>query len=218
VAEALVHDGWEVSVTGWPDVVAPPGARELAAEDLADPAAPARLLDAAGPVHAIVLAHAHSDAGGLLETSADQIDRHLAVNVRGSALLLAEFTRRFDGDDGRIVVFTSNPPLVGEVAYAASKGAVEWLALAAAAELAPRGIAVNAVDPGPTDNGWMSAALRRRLLAESPSGRLSRPPDAAALVCFLCSDAGGWIRGQVLRSDGGWSTLRTGRRGGNVTE
>jgi 3-oxoacyl-[acyl-carrier protein] reductase len=117
--------------------------------------------------------------------------------------------------EGGIVVYTSRPPLAGEVAYAASKGALEWLVLSLGAELAPHGIAVNAVDPGPTDTGWLdqSPELRERLLKEHPLGRLGRPEDSASLVAFLGFARGGWVNGQVLACDGGFGTLRTGRRG-----
>lgn len=230
VARALGRDGWTLTLAGW----TPHDEREsfssepadLAAElgaawhedDLADPAAPARLLDAAeaatGPVTALVCCHTHSEVGGLLEASADQIDRHLAVNVRGTLLLIAEFATRFRGKagSGRVVTFSSGLPLAGEIAYAASKGGVEWLTISAAAELAERGITVNAIDPGPTETGWISPELRERLLAEAPLGRLGRPEDSAELVAFLCSDRGGFITGQVLRCDGGWSGVRTTRR------
>src|SRR6266545_1135413 len=114
---------------------------------------------------------------------------------------------------GRIFNFTSAPPLAGELAYAASKGALEWVTLSAAAELAPRGITVNAVDPGPTDTGWMSREVRERIESEMPLGRLGRPQDSAALVAFLCSSEGGWITGQVIHCDGGWSSARTLRFG-----
>ncbi len=111
------------------------------------------------------------------------------------------------------MTYTSGLPLTGELSYAASKGGLEWLTVSAAAELAPRGIAVNAIDPGPTETGWISPELRTLLLAEAPLGRLGRPEDSAELVAFLCSERGGWITGQVIHCDGGWSTLRTLRRG-----
>jgi 3-oxoacyl-[acyl-carrier protein] reductase len=239
IALALARDGWEVATTGFRryDATEPWGSapeeaeaivgelRSLGAragfheDDLADPSAASRVLGAAegavGPVTALVNNHAHSESGGLLETTAEQLDRHWQVNARATALLMAEFARRFRGESGtgRIVNLTSGLPLAGELAYAASKGALEWLTTSAAAELAPLGITANAIDPGPTDTGWMSAELAERIRAESPLGRLGRPEDAAQLVAFLCSPGGGWLTGQVLRCDGGWSTLRTPRRG-----
>lgn len=231
MAGALARDGWTLALTGFPPHDAREGwssepedlATELGApwreEDLGDPSAPARALDAAeaavGPLTALVNVHAHSETGGLLDATSEQLDRHWAVNARGTALLCAEFARRFRGEpgSGRIVSFTSAPPLAGEVAYASSKGALEWLTLSAAAELASRGITVNAIDPGPTDTGWMSPELRKRIEAEMPLGRLGRPEDSAALAAFLCSPAGGWITGQILHCDGGWSTVRTLRFG-----
>jgi 3-oxoacyl-[acyl-carrier protein] reductase len=239
VARALTADGWNVAATGWRayDATEPWGSRredahEIVAElrehgvttafyedDVGDPDAPARVFDAAeqavGPVDALVAAHAHSHAGGLLETSLEEWDRHVDVNARATFLLCGEFGRRFSGEPGtgRIVAFTSAPPLAGEIAYAASKGAIEWLVLSAGAELAPRGITVNAVDPGPTDTGWLGRELYEAMREASPLGRLGRPEDSAALVAFLCSPAGGWINGQVLHCDGGWSTLRTLRSG-----
>jgi len=179
-------------------------------DDLADPAAPARILDAAertiGPVRALVACHAHSETGGLMETDPEQLDRHLGVNVRGTLLLAQELVRRLDGP-GRIVVFTSGPPLTGEIAYAASKGALEWAVLSAAVELGPRGVTVNAIDPGPTDTGWMDDGLREAVARATPLGGAGRPGDTAALVTFLCSDAAARVTGQVIHADGGFSLL-----------
>jgi 3-oxoacyl-[acyl-carrier protein] reductase len=137
------------------------------------------------------------------------------VNARGTALLMAEFARRFRGEagSGRIVTFSSGLPLNGELAYAASKGAVEWLTISAAVELGPRGITANAIDPGPTDTGWLSPELADAVASATPLGRVGRSEDAAALVAFLCSADGGWITGRVLRSDGGFSLVGTPRRG-----
>jgi 3-oxoacyl-[acyl-carrier protein] reductase len=159
--------------------------------------------------------HAHSEVGGLLDTTAEQIDRHLVVNARATLLLAAEFARRFRGEpgSGRIVNFSSGLPLTGEIAYAASKGAVEWLTVSAAVELGPRGITVNAIDPGPTDTGWLSPELRAAVEGATPLGRIGRPEDAAATVAFLCSAEAAWITGQVLRSDGGFSWVGVSREG-----
>jgi 3-oxoacyl-[acyl-carrier protein] reductase len=235
VARALRSEGWALALTGYPPHDADEGwesaPEELAAElgaawhedDLADLGAASRILDAAeeavGPLTALVNAHAHSETGGLLEASPEQLNRHWAVNARGAALLSAEFARRFprEAGAGRIVNFTSGLPLAGEIAYAASKGAIEWLTVSAAAELAASGISVNAVDPGPTDTGWMPPELRQRIESEMPLGRLGRPEDSAALVAFLCSPSGGWVTGQVIHCDGGWSSARTLRVGRQPT-
>jgi 3-oxoacyl-[acyl-carrier protein] reductase len=76
-----------------------------------------------------------------------------------------------------------------------------------AGELAPRGITVNAINPGPTDTGWMTPQLSQKLAQASPIGRVSTPVDAANLVAFLLSDEGGFINAQTLNSDGGFSEV-----------
>ena len=206
VVATLERDGWQVSGTDVDDA------------DLADPDAPARIFDELGPTTALVTCHACSERGGLLETDAAQLDRHLAVNTRATVLLMAELARRFDGQPGtgRIVNFTSNLPLAGEIAYAASKGAIDWATVVAAVELAPLGITVNAVDPGPTDTGWMTPELKELAATVSLLGRVGEPEDAAELVAFLCSPAAGWITGQVIRSDGGSGWRRLVRRGAEL--
>lgn len=233
VVRALARDGWTVAGTGYrpydateswgSDPGAPAQLRTegvLAAwheDDLSDPGAPRRVLDAAeqavGPLTALVNVHVRSGEGGVLDTSADEFDRHMAVNARSVLLLSAEFARRFHGDpgSGRIVNFTSSA-LHGEVAYGASKAAVEAVTVAAAIDLAPA-ITVNAVEPGPTDTGWMTPELSERIRSASPLGRVGLPQDAAELVAFLCSERGAWITGEIIYSDGGFGLRQTIRRG-----
>jgi 3-oxoacyl-[acyl-carrier protein] reductase len=233
VARALARDGWTVAGTGYRpyDATESWGAQadapaQLRAEgvlaawhedDLADPAASARVLGAAeeavGPLTALVNVHVRSGEGGVLETSAEEFDLHMAVNARSVLLLSAEFARRFRGaaGTGRIVNFTSSA-LFGEVAYGVSKAALEAITVAAAVDLAPA-ITVNAVEPGPTATGWMTPELHERIRASVPLGRVGRPEDAAELVAFLCSDRAGWITGEVIYSDGGSSIRQTIRRG-----
>ena len=78
--------------------------------------------------------------------------------------------------------------------------------VAAAVELAGRGIRANVINPGPIDTGWMTPEIRERGVAQTPVGRLGTSADTADLVRFLMSDAGGWITGQVLYSNGGFRT------------
>jgi 3-oxoacyl-[acyl-carrier protein] reductase len=234
VARTLARERWTVAGTGNRayDATEPWGAEPEAPEqllregtlaawsedDLADAAAPARVVDGAeravGPLTALVIVHTESRPGGVLDTTGNAFDRHMNVNARATLLLCAEFARRFRGEKGtgRIVAFTSDA-LHGEVAYGASKAALERIVVAAAAELGPLGITVNAVNPGPTDTGWMSPELYERIRNATPLGRVGRPEDAAKLVAFLCSARGGWLTGQILASDGGASIAPQIRRG-----
>lgn len=188
------------------------GARAMAiAADLSDPAAPERVLDEAaalGPLSILVNNAAHSTGDGWDRLDADTLDAHYAVNLRATALLSVGFARRFDGGGGgRIVSLSSGQsqgPMPGELAYAASKGAVEALTRSLAPSLGPLGITVNAVNPGPTDTGWISPEFAAELLPKFPLGRIGRPEDAARLIAWLCTDDAGWITGQVIDAEGGF--------------
>jgi 3-oxoacyl-[acyl-carrier protein] reductase len=171
--------------------------------DLADPEAPARVVAAAAPIDTLVVNHALSELGSLDELTAEQIDAHLHVNVRASLLLVKEFAAQSSGDAGSVVLLTSGGhlgPMTSEVAYAVSKGALAVVTATLAAELAERGIRVNAVNPGPTATGWTEGIEPTRM----PFGRWGEPNDAARLVAWLCSDDGRWVTGQVLDSEGGF--------------
>jgi 3-oxoacyl-[acyl-carrier protein] reductase len=91
-----------------------------------------------------------------------------------------------------------------EIAYAATKGAVDALTISLAAELAPKGITVNAVNPGPTDTGWMNQELKEELLKKFPQGSIGQPEDTAKLVSFLASKEAEWITGEIINSEGGF--------------
>src|SRR3954452_20031704 len=228
VALRLAEDGWDVATTHWtadddrmpwgghgggPGLVAEAlrarGARTVAVEaDLSDPTSPARVLDAVqaelGEVTALVMCHCESVDSGLLDTTVESFDRHYAVNVRATWLLLKEYARRFRGEPGRgrVVALTSDH-VVGNLPYGATKGAMDRLVIASARELAALRVSANVVNPGPVDTGWMDESLRAQVAAQTPLGRGGTPQDTAALVSFLCSSEGGWVNGQLLCSDGG---------------
>jgi len=136
------------------------------------------------------------------------LDAHYAVNVRAAVLLSVGFARRWKGErGGRIINLTSGQslgPMPGEIAYATTKGAIEAFTSTFAVEVASRGITVNAVNPGPTDTGWMTEELKRELLSRFPTGRLGQPEDAARLIAFLAGEEAEWITGQVIHSEGGF--------------
>jgi 3-oxoacyl-[acyl-carrier protein] reductase len=162
--------------------------------------------EALGPIDILVVNHARSGHGRLDQLTAEEIDAFLHENVRASLLLAREFAAQHDDSraGGRVVLFTSGQhlaPMAREVAYAVSKGALQQATRTLADELADRGITVNAVNPGPTDTGWLAGAEPG---PEMPFGRWGDPDDAARLVAWLCSDDAGWITGQTIDSEGGF--------------
>jgi 3-oxoacyl-[acyl-carrier protein] reductase len=177
--------------------------------DLAEPDAAERLLDAVtervGHPSVLVNNAAHSTRDGYEALDAETIDAHYAVNVRAPMLLSALLARA--GRPGRIVNLVSGQflgPMPGELAYSASKGALEAFTRQLAAEVAHLGITVNAVGPGPNDTGWIEDELRAQLLPRFPTGRIGRPEDAAAVVAWLCSEEAAWVTGQVIHAEGGF--------------
>lgn len=176
--------------------------------DLADPTAPLRLIervsDERGPIHALVLSHAHGVESGILDTTAESFDRHIAVNARATLLMIAAFARQVDQTGGAVVAFTSDHT-TGNLPYGASKGALDRIVISAARELGPRGISANVVNPGPIDTGWMDDDTRDGLTGYHPLGRFGTPRDIAGVTAFLLSDEGRWISGQLLHTDGGFS-------------
>lgn len=182
------------------------------AGDLADPAAVMQLLDETerrlGTPSILVNNATYSTRDGFEWLDAATLDAHYAVNMRGAFLLSVEFARRWPGGSGgRIINLTSGQslgPMPDELAYAATKGAVEAFTVSLAAGVASRGITVNAVNPGPTDTGWMTDDVKQTLFSRFPQGRIGEPDDAARLVTFLAGDDAQWITGQVIHSEGGF--------------
>ncbi len=180
--------------------------------DLSRIDSPAFLLDAAeerlGRPSILVNTAAYSTRDGFEVLDAEALDAHYAVNVRAMALLSVGFARRYPGGPGgRIVNFSSGQslgPMPGELAYVATKGAIEAFTKTLAVEVGHKGITVNAINPGPTDTGWMTEELKGEIITKSPSGRVGEPEDAARLVAFLAGDEGAWITGQIIHSEGGF--------------
>lgn len=231
IARRLAADGAALYLSGWPPHDGGPGdgpgGGELAEElrgdgaraewmpcDLADPDSPRQLVRAAveavGPLDILVANHARSATQSLLELTAEELDLSFATNARATLLLVRWFAEQHRGSaGGRVVTLTSgqyHDAMPTEIPYIASKAVIQQLTATLAVELGPRSITVNCVDPGPNDTGWASAALHERVAAAIPMGGWGRPEDAAGLVAWLCSDDAGWVTGQTIASDGGWSS------------
>ncbi len=200
IVPRLVADGWEVATSDLAGVDYPC--------DLADARAAAGLVGRVnaerGPVGALVLSHALDDVAGVLDTTAESFDAHVAVNARASLLLIQAFARQVPPGGGAVVALTSDHTS-GNLPYGASKGALDRLVIAAARELGPLGVSANVLNPGPIDTGWVTDDVRDALVERQPTGRLGTPRDIAGVVAFLVSEPGRWISGQLLHADGGFS-------------
>ena len=153
----------------------------------------------------------------LIDVAPEQFDGLMAVNFRGTFFVLQAAARvMIPRRSGTIVNMASTSAFTAStqpmVPYDASKGAVRMLTTAAARELAPLGLRVNAIAPG-----IVSTELTRSLVADVeeleaqaqthiPLGRLGSPVDIASAVDFLSSPEASYVTGHVLVVDGGWLT------------
>ena len=187
--------------------------------DAADEAATKALFthaDALGPLAGLVNnAGITGPALTLDQITPAVIDEVMAINVRGVVLATREAIRRMardlGGDGGDIVNVSSRAAALGGggtwVHYAASKGAVDSFTIGAAAELASRGIRVNAVNPGLIDTDiHAKAGLNERLARMAttvPMGRAGSAEEVARAIVWLLSDEASYITGALLPVGGG---------------
>jgi 3-oxoacyl-[acyl-carrier protein] reductase len=221
IARALAADGWPVAVNYRSgadaaaavaeEIAAAGGRAEALQGDVADPETPARLLDASqealGAPVLVLVNNAGVRADGLSPQLSDEdwatvLETNLTATFRLTRRALRPMLRaRF----GRIVNVSSivgqkaNP---GQANYAAAKAGVVGFTKTVAAEVARRGVTVNAVAPGfiATD---MTAELGEELLGLIPARRVGRPEEVAAAVRFLCSEEAAYVTGATLTVDGG---------------
>lgn len=182
--------------------------------DLADPGAAGKLMEvAAGHLDGLDIlvnnAAMEFRPRPIAETSEELYDTVMAVNAR-SAFVTVRYAARAMRNNGRIInisTLNTTRPAPGNVAYVASKGALEQITKAAAAELGARGITVNAVCPGATDTDLLrhtnEPAALVRVAGSTPLRRLGEPADVADVVAMLASPSGRWITGQVINATGG---------------
>ncbi len=218
VAELLAAEGASVVLTGRraDEVEAAAarvgrGARGLVAdsalqEDLNRVVAAVR--ETHGRIDALVLNAGISEPATLRDGTPEHFDRHFAVNVRGAVFGLQTALTAM-GRGGSVVLMGSIADVMGVTpygTYAATKAALRSYARTWTSELAPQGIRVNVVAPGPTDTAMMAQVPeegRAALIAPIPLGRMARPEEVAAATLFLLSDEASFVAGAELCVDGG---------------
>ncbi|MEQ4304387.1 glucose 1-dehydrogenase [Plantactinospora sp. B6F1] len=181
--------------------------------DLADPAAVRGLFAAAeerlGGLDVLVNNAGETLVASITDSTEEDFDRLMAVNVKAAFFLIQEAARRMRRG-GRIVNISSTNTVLhapGIALYAASKAALEQFTLVAARELSLRRITVNTVSPGPVDTDMLRASQPVEALdmaaAMTPLRRLGQPADVADVVAFLVGPDARWLTGQNLRAAGG---------------
>lgn len=153
--------------------------------------------------------------GTVENTTLDDWDKLMHINLRSVFLLMQKCVPHLAETRGNIVNVSSvaGPRAFPNVlAYCVSKAAVDQLTRCSALELAPKGIRVNAVNPGVVvtnihKRGGMEAKAYDAFLEHSrsthPIGRVGQPEEIAELICYLASDKAGWITGATYEIDGG---------------
>jgi len=131
----------------------------------------------------------------------------LNTNVRGVFLAIQAAAPHLS-DGGRIITIGSNTAVrtsfPGSSVYSMTKAAVAVMVRGIAIDLAPRGITVNNVQPGPTETD-MTSAVVEMLKPLVPVGRVGQPSEIAGLVAYLASEEAGYVTGASLTIDGGMS-------------
>jgi 3-oxoacyl-[acyl-carrier protein] reductase len=205
VVEAIRHSG---------------GRAEAVEADLRHPATPAKLFDAAeaafGPVEILVNNATGWQADTFLPSAQDRLGRRLEpvsaasadhvwqVDGRGSALMIAEFSRRHvarGADWGRIIGLTSGGPLgfPEEVSYGAAKAALVNYAMSAALELGTYGVTSNVVYPPVTDTGWITPPVEDFVASSREHFHIAQPEEVAHVIAFLASDQARLITANVIQ-------------------
>jgi len=178
-----------------------------------------RALDAAiekfGRLDILVNAAGHISGGSIENTSPAAWDAMMDVNLRAVFLLMQMAAPHLISSGGNVVNISSVTGLrsfPGILAYCVSKAGLDQLTRCAALELAPKGVRVNAVNPGVVvteihKRGGMSDEEYQRFLEHSktthPLGRVGDPKEIAELVFFLASEKAAWITGATHQIDGG---------------
>lgn len=205
--EVLGNEGYDVIAA---DLTATDGVKAL---DVADEHAWKSLFGSVGPVAGLVNCAGIRTRNMIVDTSLEEFERHLKVNVTGTWLGIRELLRHHvDGTSASIVNIASVNAIIavpGQAHYVASKGGIAALTKAAAIEGADVGVRVNAIAPGPirtpmTEERLVDPAQVEWLQGRVPLGRVGEANEIGKVAAFLLSDASSYVTGTTIYADGGW--------------
>ncbi|HEY0395852.1 MAG TPA: SDR family NAD(P)-dependent oxidoreductase [Candidatus Elarobacter sp.] len=221
LCELLCKDGYRVAVADRDKARAEEVAHHIDGHafevDVADEASVGAMFDAAlavfgGTLDALATPAGIADTTPFMDIPVETFRRVHDINVIGTFLCIREAAKRMRAG-GRICTVASvagkrGGGLSGTAAYAASKGGVLALSRSAARALAPQGIAVNCVAPGPTltpmlDEPFSIAANRERVEALTLLGRSGEAHEIAEAIAWLLSPRSSYVAGETLTVDGG---------------
>lgn len=217
-ADVLEREGWHVvraDISGGTGDRAD-GALDVRPLDVTDEGAWEGLMADIGPIDGLVTSAGIRTRSMIVDTTLDEWERHLRVNVTGTWLAIRSFLRAIPPDDQQtraiVTIASVNATIAvpGQAHYVASKGAIASLSRAAALEGAPLGVRVNSIAPGPIRTPMAAERLDdpeqvRWLRGRIPLGRVGEPSEIAEVAEFLLSERASYISGEVLYADGGWA-------------
>lgn len=173
-------------------------------------------VDAEAALTTVVCNAGLAQLGGVLDTSVEQYDRVLAVNLKGVFFTMQAALRLMvPRGTGSVVSISSTSGFTAsstpQAVYDLSKAAVRMLTTSAARETGRTGVRVNAVAPGTVGTDLVRDLLSKEAIARLsderiPMGRLAEPREIAAAVAWLSSDEASYVTGHTLVADGGWLT------------
>jgi len=195
------------------------GGKAIAVQaNLSDSKSIAPLIDAViaqlGPIDILVNNAGVYEFGALEQITPEHFHKQFDLNVLGLLLTTQAAVAKFNPKGGSVINIGS---VVGKMAfpngavYSATKGAVDSITVSLSKELGPRGIRVNALNPGLIETegtrgaGVMGSEFETNAAKETPLGRIGQPQDVATAAAFLASADAGWINGQTIYAAGGFT-------------